>query len=1153
MFNTKESLLETQYSAGWPHKSELVLTLGTATELTGKMRKQRQNYNPNGRTRRKAGFGTSESTGPIGNRDPYHNGETPLCRLLNDAVEDIFPELRDNGRNPKRGSFSQPESGSILGQMIRKRYLLARKAHRARVDTPFQRQNMDEDNAWQFNKNTNFPSKNMANDETPPASTTTKKRRKRKKKKKNGSDVSFLPTVITHESGGESHFPSEPGMASSRNGGIDSYNMSDGKSMMSHTDHSLEALDEAVKNEAEKLIEMEANHEVPLLGSLPSDDEIQAVESPSQFIDQIKPEDEQLLKALPDFAGPPPLTDGTESTNLHPVLEIDKIPSNDEDTFEIKWKNPLQLSFLVNFEGKDSNNDNTGNDSNANDGSVLEEPKTFSTVISDKERARIMLDDWIDQSLLANDECEWNGTDEDDFDDSQQGEWDSFLQFCNDRTVGKEKALGIPIKELIDNASSILSGTCRVETLVEINKKIGAKESNPTEKSSRIVMNPTILEKPTPKTDDDKDIDAAFDYVALEEGNHTPKTEQDYKEEEKSDSNISFLATEVTIDSKPKKGNKKKNQTSDATSSSEQFLFLESFTNEQLEELLFEWLIAGVDEEKIVGMSIRNEEEPRENDAGKTAFPVMTSDTELEGIKEGVMKTQMNLKQSLETMNHDLEKMRSEWNSEHAKTSIEKNLDFSGNNIMENCEEACNEFLTLDVLPILTAEFSLPSHACAELQIHMWAVYLEGLAKILNACDAYYKTLEEDLADQNGKLPFIFTSAPLRKIYRDLAEQKIDYLSGMGKSFYNASLSSVAKEFYTRSSWEQRNGDIPNASSPNLDEDCRELIDELTNWTRIFNEGRMSTINRGRSKRLLKVFNMLGVVVESLGEEYKKVERYFSQECQNYFSRLLSNIHFVHGVKDRMRLLEMDDIISLTTGVILMWRHVRIMQSRVAHPDSTETLPLSLRKWVMQESNFGFGIDEMYPFRPDLMHSRGWLGAGGKRRMMGILAGLTYGWLRERCEEWKAEKASQELLTYFDTDMLSGDDPQPANANNTSKSSKKAKKKKNKKSANMANGSSNNPATSSNEIIAESTNAVEEKPEGDAMNANEETKDDNDEKPVEAVECEEDIDDSIEPDESLVVIQDESGCIISAMDFFADRLVELMGQAKNEKIVVILE
>ena len=1187
-------------------KADAYESIESATRKTSNMRKLRQNHNPTGRTRRKGDFGNSESTGY---RDPFRNGEIPLCGLLNDAIEDIFPELQDHGRNSNRGNTysqqSRVESGSTLGQMIRKRYLLARKSYRASLDTRTKESKTNEEAAWDFDRNNmNFRNNNSINsninnnNDTPRASTTAKKRRKRKKKKRLESDISFLPTVITHESG-ENDFASEP-LASSLNG-ADSY-LTGGKSMMSTTDHSLEALDEAVKNECEKLIELEANHELPLLGSLPSDDCIQAQESPSQFIDQIKPQYESLLQYLPDHVNPLPLTDGMETTTIIPLLEVDDIPANEEEIpLEIKWKDPLQLPFLVTVEGGKDLYRYSGNDSQATDSSIFEGSKNMDAFISDKERTRIILHEWIDQFFFVNDECECIetsvATTEQDGDDNQKDEWDSFLQFCNERTVGKEKASGIPLRELVDNASSIESRVCRVETLAEINKIAGNESSSASVKSPRIVMNPTVLENPTPQATD-QSIDAAFDYVALEEGNHIPKKSNDEQDEEKLDSNISFLVTEVIIDSKQKKGNKKKNQTG-TTTTAERYLYLETLSSEQLEEFLCEWLIAGVDEEKLVQMSIRKETEACENDVGKTAFPVVASDVEIQGIKHGVIKTQLSLKESLHNMNSGLERMRCEWQSKNAITSIEKNLDFSGNNTMESCEGSCIEYLTEDILPILIGEFSLPSHACAELQIHLWAVYLEGLGKTLNACDVYYKKLEEDLADQNGKLPFIFTSAPFRKIYRELAEEKIVFLSQMGKSFSTATSSSSMREFYTRSSWEHSKRDNQDASSQKLDEDCRKLIIELTEWTRIVNGGRMSTIIKQRSRRLLTVFNMLGVVVESLGEEYKTVEGYFSQERQNYFSRLLSNIHLAHGVKDRMRLLEMDDVISLTTGITLMWRHVRIMQSRVSRTISTVLLPLSLRKWILESPDIDSKTNEKYQFSPDLC----WPGIGGRRRLMGILAGLTYAWFRERCKEWKAEKASQELLTYFDTDLLSGVDQKLGSTGSIIKSRKKTKKKKNKKSSSLANGFSNNSISSSDERIDEvksdsildevecaegilvdkspevakqesaddteipiifnvvsvgngrnlNSNTVISEANGKVndLNTNETTRSINDVDGVENFSCEKEDNNAIEPFESLVVVEDESGCIVPAMEFLADRLVTLMRQPENEKIVIL--
>ncbi len=1160
---------------------------------TSKMRKHRQNFH--GRTRKKGGIGNSET---LVHGDPFHNGQIPLCRLLSDAIEDIFPELQDQGTSNQ--SQPQAESGSILGRMIRKRCLLSRKSHRSALDAKFKIDQIGDDLAWDFQTNNNNhninPPKKIANDDTPPASTTTKKRRKRKKKKRQGSEDPILSSFVSHEST-KHDFGSEPHSIP----GIDSY-MADGKSMMSHTDHSLEALDEAVKNEAEKLIELEANHELPLLGSFPSDDNVQAQESPSQFIDQIKPQDEHLLKSLPEHMEPLPLTDTTVVTTLLPSLEVDNIPENDE-AIELKWKNPLQLDFLVNFEVKKEENQKDC-EAKCKDESVCQAPKNLATVASDKERGRIILNEWIDQSFFANDESECietsmaTNTDQDDC-DVQKDEWKSFLQFCNDRTVGKEKALGIPLGELLEIGSSIECGVCRKDTMTEINKiTVDVSES---EKSSRVILNPDILEPPP--TPDDKSIDAAFDYVAMEEGHHIPKNGNvEEKEDEKSDSNLSFLVRDVTIDPKQKKsanknGNKKKNNTS-SVARTERCLYLESFISTQLEEFLSEWLIAGVDEEKLVQTCVRIETGPREDGDGKATFPVVTTEAELQKIKNGTIDLQISLKETLDDMDMGLDKMKSEWRSKDASKATELNLDFSGNQNMENCEENFNMYLAGDILPILTGDFSLQTHACPELQIHLWAIYLEGLGKTLAACDVYYKKLEEDLADQNGKLPLIFTSAPFRKVYRELAEEKIEFLSELRNSFSSALSSCSMKEFYTRCSWEQCNQDEQDISSQKLDDDCRQLIIELTEWTRIVNGGRMSAINKERSKGLVLVFNLLKVVVESLDGEYKTVERYFSEERQNYFSRLLSNIHLAHGVKHRMRLIEMDDVISLTTGIILMWRHVRIMQSRVDHSISTDMLPLSLRKWVLESPSNDLKPKENYQWS-NLFHEKCWVGVGGRRRVMGILAGLTYAWFRERCKEWKAEKASQELLTYIDTDLFSERDPQIGNAN---KSGKKSKKKKNKKSSNAntaVNSNENNDEAKadnnvspssiksildeqqgsedvsvdkSSEVAKDETaspmmldsNSLDQDPNIDsqALGSQEEGKEDysNDNEVAETIDNGAETDvlhsenegtNSTEHYESQIVVQDESGCLISAMEFLTDRLLQVLNQPENGKISIV--
>mmetsp|Transcript_20392 Transcript_20392/g.47889 ORF Transcript_20392/g.47889 Transcript_20392/m.47889 type:complete len:1238 (+) Transcript_20392:272-3985(+) len=1234
------------------------------------MRKQRPKYNPNGRTRRQRSVGSGEnSNGSMnkskhdqnGVRDPFRNGEIPLCLSLKEAIEDIFPELKNSQSsiNGKRSQLpsSQAKTGSAFGQMVRRKFLRARKLLRTSLDENTIDGKLVEDPSFHEHSNGENNNGNIFINPPQPALTSaaTKRRKRKKKKKRQDSSASLPPAIITNEIYSSNnqfdavtYTPSRTG-----NGSL----LSDGKSMMSTADHSLEALDEAVKIENEKMIEMEANHERPLLQSLPSDDNISAQESPSQFIDQIKPQEDTLLQLLPDHALELPLTDPAELTVMPSSLPADTTTAN-ADASEDLWKTPLRLPFLVNAQSEESGKRNIEEDNQGtvSDGNASEGLRNLTTRMTDIERTRLLLHEWIDQSFFMNDKsqiAESSLTKDSAKEDAkhENDEWDSFIEFCNERTVGREKALGIPYGDLLNGGASIDCRFCREEALTEIKntaiQDLDAGSADIRTKTSRLVMEPKILEKPSPQSDEDMNIEAAFDYVALEEGTHVMKKKWNEHEIENCDSNLSFLALDVSTDPKKRSTNKNdKKASAGNVATTEQHFFLETITTKQLEEFLYEWLIVGVDDNKLSQTSIRKATGESENEIGEAPLPVAISKDELNWVQKRVDETQGCNKNCFDTMIGKLEQIPS--------VPIEMNLDhdFTSMNTMENCEESCNEYFAEYILPILTRDFSVPSHACAELQIKIWAHYLEILGKTLNACNAYYKKLEEDVAEQNGTLPLFVLSRDFRSLYRQHSEEKIGYLSEIGKTFSIATVSLPMKEYHTRTFWKQCNPDKKSERSEKLDENCRNLIRSLTEWTRIVNGGRMRFINKERTNRLMHVFNMLRVVAESLGHEYETVKRHFSSERRRYFAWLLSKISLAHGVKSRMRLVEMDDVVGLTTGVILMWRHVRIMQSRVGTPTPAETLPLSLRRWILETPDSGAAVGgiESFVFRKCLPGS-----IGAKRRAMGILAGLTYAWLRERCEEWRAEIASKELLTDFDFEAApSVADPHPAagkkggRPSGVAKPGKKAKKKRNRNkgsaAAAAANGSSPDPAigpgverappASSHDPVrsvpgepkrrsedepipdaeaasipsaapdpkAEATPVPDDEPNQTSMpdrTDEPETKDDREsevphdhdavpvdhgrspeghalpdedegnpeqssaahepseadgedlrESPVRGEENDDDDDDQ-DPFESRVAIQDETGRKIPPARFLADRLLALMGQPENDKILII--
>jgi hypothetical protein len=472
------------------------------------------------------------------------------------------------------------------------------------------------------------------------------------------------------------------------------------------------------------------------------------------------------------------------------------------------------------------------------------------------------------------------------------------------------------------------------------------------------------------------------------------------------------------------------------------------------------------------------------------------------------------------------------------------------------------------------------------------------LANTFHACDNYYKKLE-DVADQNGTLPMIFTNAAMRKLYGDLIGDKVKEWEAIGGNI-NASLSSRAvMERYTRSIWQENHAKTLTDDWKELDGDFQEMIKFLTGCISVINEQRLSAVARKRRKEMEALLEKLLDIVKPLQNQYEAVRQHFTKDLRDYFSNLLSSVELAHEIQKQMRLAEWKDIANLAFGLILMWRHVRIVKVCVVISPSTPALPLPLSQWMMQ-SPLTMDPSELSPEA-----SLCWPGEGGKRRIRCILAGLTYFWLQERCIEWKSETVAQELLT--DVDMELSTHQIPANgaivgtkSGIASNSSKRNKKKKGKSSS----GSADEPSTpeTSNHVdgkgitsmismVSEVTKAAPVQEQGSTRKEaspghreKEESKTANDtgsvsnenkfhlaessETPsMQSKDLYEDAADGTGGDkyndelsnlqneldsyESIVVVQDENG-VITAQDFLTNRLLNVMKEAESGSNVVIL-
>jgi len=488
------------------------------------------------------------------------------------------------------------------------------------------------------------------------------------------------------------------------------------------------------------------------------------------------------------------------------------------------------------------------------------------------------------------------------------------------------------------------------------------------------------------------------------------------------------------------------------------------------------------------------------------------------------------------------------------------NLEFRIYPVLRQCDTKVCDVYVEHIEAIFKLLSTQTTFFLADTQLQLWIAYLQALTTTLQAYDKYYQKVAEDMVDNRGVIKKMFVSAPLRSLYRDLVETKARAWTGLGKELTKQLTPRVLKEWFTRAEWE---GIVEDESTLALDDQCHGLTKELTGWTYTLSGGRIAEIQRERMAQTELMLEHLQKVVEPVGVEHAKVERYFSAEQNQYFASLRSSIVLAQGVKDRMRLIDQNEVQSMCTGVLLMWRHVRIMQGRAAFSGEVPPLPLQLKSWVLQDHDY---LNDFHrgdaPLSLNNAYENGLCrqGQGGKRRLMCIVAGLLYKWLEERCLEWKAQKAEQELLTDFgETEVV---DPSP-----TKKQKKKNKKKKNRNSSNsqrsILDDASRDPPTKPHESNGTSQ-AETHSAEGSLLSSTDrqktverETKLDSN--PQDEIDSHfpEDIGDSdhfpedIDDYESLVTVHTKNGAL-TAQDFLMSRMLELLA-SKDKGDVIFLE
>lgn len=761
--------------------------------------------------------------------------------------------------------------------------------------------------------------------------------------------------------------------------------------------------------------------------------------SPTQFLKQMPSQSNSMIPSIPSLESegkdeaPPtptskPLSNGdvmvtpSQQSQTGTSESVLNSPTHEwvpEESAESKVetppgdaiKDPLTLPYLLTL------SEDNGTTTTTIDGSLISAAHAADEEPSRIETTRVLFEEWLGQ--LDHDNAE-----------NRRKDYKSFIDFLQARLHGGNQPLGVPYQSLEDACSNIACYPCRQEATAEVERM--RNQERP------IVLNPFYLREES-RSQTGAAVDSAFDYVALEEGHHKPCPRVE-EEEPDLENSLSFVLSEA------------KGKASAPAGKSQ--LYLKAMTSKHLDTLAECWLPCGIEEGVMVTTVLQdNSSLVLEHQAAK----VLNSD-EMKSIQEKILANEKDAREALDgflavkdALLEDMEQI-----SSTSSSSPSPNVEFKLFPILKQCDQQCIGLMD-ECLQMLRIASSEHHHALADLQMHLWTSYLGGLNRALKACNTYYTKIG-DHADQRGVLPKMFVSADLRSHYQTLVEDKTKAWTELSEVFSKALSSRVLKEYYTRSVWHESKSTSKPEASP-LDQDCHDLLMHMSNWTETILGGRMSVIFKDRIAQTEAVLELLQKVVEPLAEQYATVERYFSTERNVYFANLRSQIVLVLGVKKRMRLLDQTEVECMGMAVLLMWRHTRTMQSRMVMSKEIPTLPLQLKRWMLQDDS---GFDELRDSQLHTTSTHHHLycrpDTGGKRRSMCVLAGLVYQWLGDRCREWRAEMAEKELLIDFMTGSA-GSPNVGTNGEMQTKSNKKKKKKKKKVAQSSQEESENGMAT----------------------------------------------------------------------------------------------
>lgn len=337
----------------------------------------------------------------------------------------------------------------------------------------------------------------------------------------------------------------------------------------------------------------------------------------------------------------------------------------------------------------------------------------------------------------------------------------------------------------------------------------------------------------------------------------------------------------------------------------------------------------------------------------------------------------------------------------------------------------------------------------------LWTIYMTAVDEI-NAGIIDYEEKLFELATR-GVITQMFLSSTSRSLYRKLVEVKIrvvmktiraarvrmdrlEYLNCVGGEDWTAPFSRklFAHEAFFKvvANTGQKQNRKKHISKLQMDLACEDVLYTVREWMETVHQGSVSKImeiHEHRREKLLRLRRISDIILTGVVEGAKDGD----DGCYKVLSYYLCEQVSVDDDDDgeaSLRTLRME-IGARTLKTIHLWLASRMYSNPDGYKSERQVdMPYRLHGWVASRLGFRHGdvdVDDDFCSR-----------SGGNTRAVCILVGLLYRWMSDRCQEWQAEVAEQELFAVEDDNNKTAETQV---AGKSTKPSKKNKKKKDKK------------------------------------------------------------------------------------------------------------